>query len=133
MLTRYKFTIHMRMLFTTLVCVYAISANAACVRYQKPSNSPLGYDGPGSFGELEDTVTLDCLKYVGSISKNGKELVLIQDETGQVHRLKVGSYMGEHSGVIIKIDNDAIYIKQMIRRNGAWDEVIVKFNKSSKP
>lgn len=76
-------------------------------------------------------MTLDCLKYVGLIYKNGKEYVLIKDERGKVYRLTVGSYMGENSGVITKINHDAIYIRQLIQRNGAWEENIVKFNHPS--
>ena len=120
----------MRILVLILVCLFASSANAACVRYQPPANAAPGVDGPGSFGELQDTVTLDCLKYVGSISKSGKEYVLIKDERGEVHRLTVGSYMGENTGIITKMDDEAIYIKQMIQRNGEWGEAVVKFYKS---
>ena len=87
------------------------------------------FDGPGSFGELHGTVTLDCLKYVGSNQKNGIELVLIKDERGKVHVLRRGSYMGENAGVISRIDPDAIYINQIIDRNGQWEEVIVRFPK----
>jgi Tfp pilus assembly protein PilP len=123
----------MRILFLILICVFASNATAACVRYQPPANITPGFDGPGSFGELQDTVTLDCLKYVGSIFQNGKEFVLIKDERGEVHSMSIGSYMGQNSGVITNIDHSAIYIKQMIQRNGVWKDVVVKFNKSIEP
>jgi Tfp pilus assembly protein PilP len=87
------------------------------------------FDGPGSFGELQDTVTLDCLSYVGSIQKDSHELVLIRDERGVVHRLRVGDYMGENTGVIARIDRDAIYIEQRISRNGEVETVTVRFPK----
>lgn len=89
------------------------------------------FDGPGSFGKLQDTVTLDCLKYVGSIGRRGIEQVLIKDETGHVHRMKIGDYMGENTGVITKIDQNAIYIRQIIQRNDKYEEVLVKFSKNS--
>jgi Tfp pilus assembly protein PilP len=86
-------------------------------------------NSPGSFGELRDTVTLDCLKYVGSVQKNGVEHVLIKDETGNVHVLRRNSYMGENSGHIVDIDPDAIYLEQIINRNGDWEVITVKFAK----
>jgi hypothetical protein len=87
-------------------------------------------DGSGSFGALHGTVTLDCLRYAGSVESEGREWVLIRDELGTVHRLKVGDYMGENSGVIKAIDDRFIYIRQLIRN--ADDEqqaVTVKFPK----
>jgi hypothetical protein len=112
---------------------FAALAYAGCVRYD-PSTvgkgaAPLQFDGPGSFGELQDTVTLDCLAYVGSIQKDKQELVLIRDERGVVHRLRVGDYMGENTGVISKIDRDALYIEQSIKRDGKVESVTVRFPK----
>jgi Tfp pilus assembly protein PilP len=86
-------------------------------------------DGPGSFGELQDTVTLDCLKYVGSSIKQGVEYVQIQDELGKIHQLKVGSHMGEKTGMIVKIDSEAIYLRQMVKRGEDWEPLVVKFLK----
>ena len=108
-------------------------APAECVRWKpepRPGNVAPDLDGPGSFGELQDTVTLDCLKYVGSIqAEKGNEFVFIQDERGKIYRLHRGSYMGENTGIIKKIDAGAIYISQLVSRNGQWEEVIVKFPK----
>jgi Tfp pilus assembly protein PilP len=121
-----------RVLALTALCFLFASAAAECVRWKPPQRSPNvapDLDGPGSFGELQNTVTLDCLKYVGSIEKNGMEHVLIKDERGKVHVLRRGSYMGENHGVISKIDSDGIYINQLIERNGQWEEVIVRFPK----
>jgi hypothetical protein len=115
-----------------LMCAFSATVHAECVRWKptpRPPNAPPEFDGPGSFGKLQDTVTLDCLKYVGSIQKNGAEHVLIKDETGIVHTLQLGSYMGENSGVIVRIDRDAIYLKQLVKRNGELGELIIKFPK----
>lgn len=92
-------------------------------------NAAPQFDGPGSFGELHETVTLDCLAYAGSISRDGIEHVLIRDETGRIHVLKPGSYMGENSGVIARIDADVIHIRQLLKRNGRVEEVSVRFPK----
>ena len=103
---------------------------ADCIRFDsRHPNSPPSFDGPGSFGELQDTVTLDCLKYVGSMTKDGKEVVLIRDDQGKIHQLAVGSYMGENTGAIEKIDDQTIYIKQVIKRGDDFATVTVKFPK----
>lgn len=103
---------------------------AECVRYQPPPpGTPPELDGPGSFGELQDTVTLACLKYVGSSIKRGVEYVKIQDDLGKVHELKVGDYMGENTGLIVKIDRDAIHLRQMVKRGEDWEPLAVKFPK----
>lgn len=117
-----------------LLGAFAIAgvAHADCVRY-KPAPPAAGsapaFDGPGSFGALHGTVTLDCLRYVGSLERNGVEQVLIRDETGVIHRLKVGDYMGENAGVIRSIDADHIHIEQVVKRTGELQTFVVKFPK----
>ena len=74
-------------------------------------------------------MTLDCLRYVGSVERKGKEQVLIRDERGRIYELKLGSFMGENTGRIVKIDADTIYVEQLVRRGDEWQSVIVKFPK----
>jgi len=127
MTTRFRISI----LF--LACVFSFAAQAECVRWKpKPANAAPELDGPGSFGPLQDTVTLGCLTYVGSIQKDGVEHVLIRDDKGTVHTLRRGSYMGENTGIIERIDADAIYIRQFISRSGKVEERVVRFPKSQK-
>ncbi|MDP1667254.1 MAG: pilus assembly protein PilP [Methylobacter sp.] len=121
----------MRTLLSIVMFVFMAVAYGACVRYDttaKPLNAP-EFDGPGSFDQLQDTVTLDCLTYVGSIRKDSKEYVLIKDERDIVHQLSVGDYMGENTGMIMKISDDVIYIEQNIRRNGKREPAIIKLAK----
>ncbi len=107
-------------------------AHADCVRH-KPAPPAAGtapaFDGPGSFGALHDTVTLDCLRYVGSLERGGQEHVLIRDETGVVHRLKAGDYIGENAGVIRRIDAEYIHIEQIVKRGAELQSFVVKFPK----
>ena len=110
--------------------LFASVASAECVRYQRPlPGAPIDPDGPGSWGELQDTVTLDCLKYVGSTMRQGKEIVLIRDERGKVYELRVGDFMGENTGRIVKIDATTIYLLQLVLRNGEWEKLMVTFPK----
>ncbi|WP_162252903.1 pilus assembly protein PilP [Rhizobacter sp. Root1238] len=101
--------------------------STACVRFQRQPNEPAQLDGPGSFGALQDTVTLDCLRFVGSVTQRGREVVLIQDERGTVHHLSLGDYMGENTGKIVKIDKRVIVLRQVVERNGEWVEQFVEF------
>jgi hypothetical protein len=129
-----------RMLLNCL-CLFALGAfllpaGAACVRFKPAAPSathPPAMDGPGSFGELQDTVTLGCLAYLGSIKQGREERVLIRDERGTLHTLKLGSYIGENSGVIKQIDADFLDIHQLVKRDGQWVEVSVKLPRAPDP
>jgi hypothetical protein len=101
----------MRWVLATVACSLALGAEAECTRFKR-EQVPAGFDGPGSWGPLNNTLTLDCLTYAGSIVRDRIEYVLIRDEKGGVYRLKVGDFMGEKSGHIIKIDESFIYIEQ---------------------
>lgn len=101
-------------------------------RHAAPQPAGRSTDGPGSFGRLHGTVTLGCLRYVGSILSGDQEWILIEDDRHEVHRLKVGDYIGENSGVIRAIDGDFIYIEQSVPlRGGAGHEpLMVKLPKT---
>ncbi len=111
--------------------------NAECVRWiaaQKISKHRAGVRTVRVHSERYTTRSRwMCLSYVGSLEKNGVEHVLIKDETGTVHQLQLGSYMGENNGVIMKIDSTAIQIKQLIKRNGRLQEIDVIFTKRAPP
>ncbi len=116
------------------VCLLAVtfSAAAKCERTPRiptPPGTAPDMDGPGSFGPLQDTLTRDCLTYVSSVWKDGKEQVQIRDEKGKIYLLKVGSFMGENSTIITAIDRDTIFLKQVVMRGGDWIEEPVKFPK----
>lgn len=120
----------MRLFLVIAMCALSYTVAAECVRYKPPpKGTPPDPDGPGSWGELQDTVTLDCLRYVGSIEWNGKEHVLIRDERGKLHKLQLGDFMGENTGRIVKIDAAAIYVEQIVKRNDEWQPVLVTFPK----
>jgi len=109
------------------------TTNAACVVVpiiEHSADDIPKNDGVGDFGDLHNTMTLDCLKYVGSIKKDGAEAALIKDNVGKIHALLPGSYIGENDGVIVKIDNEAVHVEQSIYRDGLlFKTIIVKFPK----
>ena len=120
----------MRWVILIVACVLASEAEAECTRF-KLDRAPSGFDGPGSWGPLNNTVTLDCLKYAGSITRDQVEYVLIRDERGTVYGLKVGDFMGEKSGYISKVDESFIYIEQY--EGSQKPPTIVKFPKVTMP
>ena len=121
----------LRSLVTIVTFVFSGMAAGECIRYKPPSpgSVPTGFDGPGSFGELQDTVTLDCLQYVGSIQREGIAHALIRDETGKLYDVKIGEVIGENAGVIRRIEADGIYLEQLFYRNGEWKVVAVRLPK----
>jgi Pilus assembly protein, PilP len=107
-------------------------AHGECVRSQPatPNETP-AMDGPGSFGPLQDTVTLDCLTFIRSIQKGDTEYAVVADERGATYEVKVGSYMGENTGLILKMDRDFIYLRQMVPKGDGWEERMINFPKNT--
>jgi len=97
----------------------ATTSADACTRRPEVTRDPgdppsFPYHPPGTYGELDRTVTLDCLSYVGSVERGGREHVLIKDERGKVHVLTVGGWMGWSRSIIVKIDAEYIYLRQLV-------------------
>lgn len=114
-----------------LLLVVGFSANAECIRWQPDANKNITpqFDGPGSWGALHETVTLDCLKYIGSIKDDSKVVMLVKDEKGVIHHLRMGDFMGENSGKIVGITETTIIVDQVVRVNGEWEVRRVNFPK----
>lgn len=114
-----------------LLLVVGFSANAECIRWQSGVDKNISpqADGPGSWGALHETVTLDCLKYIGSIKDDRKVVLLIKDEKGVIHHLRMGDFVGENSGKIVDITETTIFVDQVVRVNGEWEARRVNFPK----
>jgi type IV pilus assembly protein PilP len=65
---------------------------------------------------------LESLKMVGMMMMNGRPVALIQaDKT--IHQVRGGNYLGQNFGVITKITEDEITLKELIEdANGDWVE-----------
>ncbi|WP_339935881.1 pilus assembly protein PilP [Undibacterium luofuense] len=71
--------------------------------------------------ELE-SFPLDTLKMVGLIEKNGLKLALIQSDK-KVYQAKLGGYIGQNFGLIVKISESEIQIKETVQdAAGDWVE-----------
>ncbi len=65
---------------------------------------------------------LETLKMVGMMMMNGKPVALVQaDRT--VHQVKAGNYLGQNFGVVTKITENDLTLKELVEdANGDWVE-----------
>lgn len=65
---------------------------------------------------------LETLKMVGLMMMNGRPVALIQaDKT--IHQIKMGNYLGQNFGVVTKIGETEVVLKELIEdANGDWVE-----------
>ncbi len=64
-------------------------------------------------GKLEQ-VALENLLFKGTIGRDNRMLALIQDDTGKVHRVQPGMYLGPNYGRVLSIGKDKIAIMEII-------------------
>ncbi len=100
-------------------------ARAACEHFPLPpreqTRSPY-YDGPGALGPLHGTLTLDCLRYAGYVTRAERRIAILEDDRGKRWQVHVGSYVGDHFGLVEAIHTDHVLIVQVVRENGQWVE-----------
>ena len=60
------------------------------------------------------------LQFVGVLSGADQAWGLIQDTKGQVHRVAVGDYVGEHDGQVQQIDANEIVLEELIPKAGGY-------------
>ena len=80
--------------------------------------------------EALETYPLESLKYVGLISKNKLTYALIKTPDNTVQQAKVGNYIGPNFGLITKIDEAEIALKEIIQDDltGDWVERTASIN-----
>ena len=100
-----------------LVLFVAAPASASCMRWSKPPPSAErpDVDGPGSFGPLHETVSLDCLQYVGYAAIGDVVRAELRDENGDRYLVQQGMMVGENAGRIVEITEARITIEQLVR------------------
>jgi len=74
--------------------------------------------------EALEAYPLESLKYVGSLSKNKLNYALVKTPDNTVQQVKVGNYMGPNFGLVTKIDETSISLKEIIQDDltGDWVE-----------
>ena len=72
--------------------------------------------------ELEG-YALDALRMVGTLEQNQTRWGLIRTQSGTLHRVRVGNYMGLNNGQIVSISDDAIQLTEIVSEApGEWRE-----------
>ena len=108
----------MRAVWGLLLLAASAATSADCERTNiPPQQGRPDLDGPGSFGPLQGTVTLACLRYIGYIEKDGVSIAIIEDETGLKHQIKLGDYIGENAGLVQEITPHTIKIRQIVKNS----------------
>jgi type IV pilus assembly protein PilP len=74
--------------------------------------------------EVLELAPLENLRMVGVLQQKGSTFALIRDNA-TLHRVKVGNYMGQNFGLITKIDESEITLKELVQdATGDWVERI---------
>ena len=74
--------------------------------------------------QLLETVSLDKLKFVGTIGSGNHLSALINSANDNlVYTVNVGNYLGQNYGRIIKITPDAVTLSETVEdTNGNWEK-----------
>ena len=73
--------------------------------------------------EYLEQFNISAMVMVGTVVKDGGMWGLLDDGTGNVHRVQVGNYVGRNHGKIYYIDNSRIDVKEIVPNGPAgWIE-----------
>ena len=68
--------------------------------------------------EFLERFSLGSLSMVGTLQQSNETWALIEDDTGGVHRVQVGDYMGSQWGQIESIEDGRIDITEIVSDGG---------------
>jgi type IV pilus assembly protein PilP len=87
--------------------------------------TPVGTIAPDPLRHKEELeqYTLDSLRMVGTLAQAGANWALVRSPEGVVHKVRVGNYMGQNHGQVIRIDEGQIQITEIVNDGGTeWRE-----------
>lgn len=68
-----------------------------------------------------EAYALDALRMVGTLEQNDSRWGLVRTQDGLLHRVQVGNYMGLNHGLIVRIDDTAIELTEVVLDpSGKW-------------
>lgn len=77
--------------------------------------------------EALESVPLDIVRMVGTITQGGVHYALIEVDNKGVSQVKAGNYIGQNYGLITKVNDDSIEIKEIyLDAGGDWAERVQK-------
>lgn len=66
---------------------------------------------------------LDTLEMVGTITIDGDQYALIQDNESVVHRVREGNYMGQNHGLVMSVQPTQVEVRELVQDGrGGWVE-----------
>lgn len=66
---------------------------------------------------------LDTLEMVGTLTIDGEEYALIQDNEQVVHRVREGNYMGQNHGLVLSVQPTQVEVRELVQDGrGGWSE-----------
>ena len=66
---------------------------------------------------------LDSLRMVGTLQDADELWGIVRDNSGTVHRVQVGNYLGRNFGKILDIQDDKIELREIVKDDdGRWEE-----------
>jgi len=114
---------------------FAYSAAGARSPFDPPAELVQGVDGmqlgthtdikpdPTRPKEYLENFSISAISMMGTISKNGGLWALVNDGTGNIHRVTTGNYMGRNMGRIVSITNTQINLVEIVPDGGnGWVE-----------
>lgn len=107
---------------------YAYSAASLADPFTQINLKPLARDGKsgkdaGRRREPLEEYPLDALKMVGTLSRGNQSWAVIQAPDSTVHRVQVGSYIGQNTGKVIRITEAKVDVVEQVRGTlGEWQE-----------
>jgi len=73
--------------------------------------------------EYLENFSISAITMVGTISKGGGLWALVNDGTGNIHRVTTGNYMGRNLGRIVSISNTQVSLVELVPDGGnGWVE-----------
>lgn len=78
---------------------------------------------PNRVKEYLEQYSLESLTMVGTIEQKGQKWALIDDNTGNVHFVKEGNYLGQDHGVIRVVEENHVQVMEIITNGvNGWVE-----------
>jgi len=87
--------------------------------------TPIGTIAPDPLRRKEELeqYALDSLRMVGTLTQSGANWALVRSPEGVVHKVRVGNYMGQNHGQVVRIDGGQIQITEIVNDGGnEWRE-----------
>jgi len=112
----------MRIFLFIAVLSFSNTCVGDCIYFGKESR--LGVDGGrGTYGALDGTMTVDCLRFIGIEIEGQHVFGLLEDDRNNKYRVTVGTYIGKYGGPITEITNNKIIYEDYVEENGEWRRI----------